>query len=37
MFGAESTFKRLKYMRSPTVEWFLVTHPASTAAGSAAN
>jgi tetratricopeptide (TPR) repeat protein len=35
--GAEITLKRLKYMRGPTVEWFLVTHPAATAAGSAAD
>ena len=24
--GAQSTRKRLKYLRAPTVEWFLVTH-----------
>jgi predicted Zn-dependent protease len=35
--GAESTRTRLKYMRGPTVEWFLVTHPAVTSAGSAAD
>ena len=35
--AAEATFVRLKYQRAPTVEWFLVRHPAATAGGSAAN
>lgn len=34
--AAEATFVRLKYQRAPTVEWFLVRHPAAPA-GSAAN
>lgn len=28
--GAENTLLRLKYMRTPTVEWFLVSHPGKT-------
>ena len=28
--AAESVRTRLKYQRAPTVEWFLVTHPAAT-------
>ncbi len=28
--GAESTRTRLKFLRSPTVEWFLVSHPLTT-------
>ena len=35
--AAEATATRLKYQRSPTVEWFLVRHPAVTKAESAAN
>src|SRR5262249_11806792 len=35
--AAEMTFVRLKYQRSPTVEWFLVRHPATAKAESAAN
>ena len=30
--AAENTRTRLKYMRAPTVEWFLVTHPGGSAA-----
>jgi predicted Zn-dependent protease len=33
--AAEATFIRLKYQRAPTVEWFLVRHPAANAGGSA--
>ncbi len=35
--AAEATATRLKYQRAPTVEWFLVRHPATTRAESAAN
>lgn len=35
--AAEVALARLKYQRSPTVEWFLVRHSAATAGGSAAN
>jgi tetratricopeptide (TPR) repeat protein len=33
--AAEATFVRLKYQRAPTVEWFLVRHPAESAGGPA--
>jgi hypothetical protein len=35
--AAEASLHRLKYQRAPTVEWFLVRHPAANAGGSAAN
>lgn len=33
--GAESTRTRLKFLRGPTVEWFLVSHPAAVAGPAA--
>src|SRR5438552_2788182 len=35
--AAETALARLKYQRSPTVEWFLVRHSVAPAGGSAAN
>jgi tetratricopeptide (TPR) repeat protein len=35
--GAKNSRLRLKYLRAPTVEWFLVTHPATNNGGPSAN
>jgi len=35
--AAQATRNQLKYLRAPTVEWFLVTHPAANANASATN